>query len=307
MKVVTSGTAYLDIDAYGGCIAYAELLNMLGTEAIAATTAPLNESITRTIRSWHAPLETAYTPNDSDTYILIDISYPDYFDTFVAMDRVEEVIDHHPGFENHWKDRIGDKATIEFIGAACTQVYEKWIAAGLLSKMSQTSARLLVSGILDNTLNFKAHVTTQRDKQAYEALLKIADLPSDWPAIYFSECQQSILSDLPHALGNDVKDIVFTRLVQKPASVGQLVIWDAKEVLASHQSVISKIMRNNGDNWFVNIVSIDAGKSYFLSDNPVVQQWLAAVLGVHFNGQTAEANRLWLRKEIIKQDLSGPA
>lgn len=57
VKVITSGSSYLDIDAYGGCIAYAELLNLLGYEAKAVSSAKLNESITPTIRSWGRKLD----------------------------------------------------------------------------------------------------------------------------------------------------------------------------------------------------------------------------------------------------------
>lgn len=57
MKIVTSGAPYMDIDAYGGCVAYAELLRILGSHARAVSTAPLNESISKTVRSWQAPLQ----------------------------------------------------------------------------------------------------------------------------------------------------------------------------------------------------------------------------------------------------------
>ena len=37
------------------------------------------------------------------------MSDPAYFDKVVDVEKVDEVIDHHPGFEQHWQDRIGDK------------------------------------------------------------------------------------------------------------------------------------------------------------------------------------------------------
>ena len=123
MRVITSGSTYLDIDAYAGCIAYAELLQKLGTEAQAVSTAVLNESIPAVVREWHAPLVTKYNPSDNDTYTLIDVSELKYFDTFVDLARVDEVIDHHPGLESFWQEKIGDKAIIEHVGAACTQVF----------------------------------------------------------------------------------------------------------------------------------------------------------------------------------------
>lgn len=57
MRVVTSGSAYLDIDAYACCIAYAELLNRQGIEARAVSSAPLNFSICKSVLDWNAALD----------------------------------------------------------------------------------------------------------------------------------------------------------------------------------------------------------------------------------------------------------
>jgi inorganic pyrophosphatase/exopolyphosphatase len=71
----------------------------------------------------------------------------------------------------------------------------------MLGEMGQASARLLMCGILDNTLNFGAKITTERDRRAYQELSKIADLPEDWPAQYFAACQAGIVHDLPQVCG----------------------------------------------------------------------------------------------------------
>lgn len=207
MIIVTAGGKYLDIDAYAGCMAYAELLNAIGRPARAVSTAIVNKSVPAVVRAWNAPLTTTYAPSAEDRFTLIDVSNPDYFEKFVDMARIDEVIDHHPGHEAFWQARIGDGATIEWVGAACTQVAEKWVAARRINDISQTSARLLMYGILDNTLNFGADVTTDRDRQAYALLAKYADLPSDWPARYFSACQEEILADIARAVADDTKII----------------------------------------------------------------------------------------------------
>lgn len=304
MKIVTAGSSFLDIDAYACAIAYAELLRLSGEDAIAYSSAIPNESVTKTIRSWDISFTTEYTPNDNDTFILVDVSDPDYLDKAVNIERVEEVIDHHIGFEDFWSKRIGDRANIEFIGAACTQIYEKWLAAGLVNSMSETSARLLISGILDNTLNFKATVTTSRDKAAYEDLLSVAHLPKDWTAQYFSECQASILEDIEHALTLDTKIMKFSNIRADAVAFGQLVIWNGKQAISEHRESLEATMTARSGNWFVNLVSIDEGRSYFICSNEIVQEWAETVLDVHFTDNIAQANRLWLRKEIFKQDQS---
>lgn len=302
MKVVTSGSPYIDIDSYAGCIAYAELLNLKGLDVIAASTSVLNESITDTIRSWDAAFATKYKANLNDEFIIIDVSDPTNFDKEVILDNVKEVIDHHIGFEFYWKDIIGDKSDIRFVGSVCTLIYEKWQSEGLLDDMSVTSARLLVSGILDNTLNFKAFVTTESDKTAYAALLKISNLPNDWVRQYFSECQSSILKDVTNAITNDTKIVNFGNLNIGDIAIGQLVVWDGKEVMIKYLSEIKKVMNNISDNWFVNVISISEENSYFISENNQIQGWAEGLFKADFNDSIASVGRLWLRKEIIKQD-----
>lgn len=303
MKIVTSGLTFLDIDAYGGCIAYAELLRLQGVAAVAFSSATINESVTKTILSWRVDFVDAYTKNDEDTFVLIDVSEPEYLEKHVDIDRVEEVIDHHVGFEEFWKARLSkEKVNIEFIGAACTQVYEKWVASDLLNSMSETSARLLIAGILDNTLNFKASVTTSRDIAAYESLLKIANLSSNWIAQYFSECQESIFSDIQIALKNDTKMMKFHNINVNSIAFGQLVIWDANKAISEYRSDIEQTMGTMSNNWFINVVSINEGNSYFICSNDIVSGWATNILNIHFNNRLAKANRLWLRKEVFKQD-----
>lgn len=303
MKIVTSGLVFLDIDAYAGCVAYAELLRLQGHDAIAYSSATMNGSIPATIRSWDVALQTAYQPSDSDTFILIDVSEPDFLDKAVSINKVEEVIDHHLGSEDFWREKIGDKTNIEFVGAACTQVYEKWQDTGLLNKMSEKSARLLVSGILDNTLNFKASVTTDRDHKAHEALSKIANLPHDWAAQYFSECEASIFGDIKTALLNDTKTMRFPNYEFGELIVGQLVVWNAERAIQDYRSVIEDSLAAKSDNWFVNIVSIKDGHSSFVVSNSLVQSWLGDLLNLEFTNGLATADRLWLRKEIMKQSI----
>jgi inorganic pyrophosphatase/exopolyphosphatase len=302
MRIITSGSRYLDIDAYAGIVAYAELLNQLGLHAEAVSTAPFNESIPEIVRTWQTPLKTEYIPNPSDTYTLIDVSEPEFFESFVDHACIDEIIDHHPDFLEYWQERIGDNALIEHVGAACTQVYEQWEQAGLAEHISETSARLLMCGILDNTLNFGADITTDRDKHAYTELSKYADLPDDWPAQYFSACQASIMDDVANALANDTKTINF-KSFPRPLAVGQLAIWDAHDATQHSFSTFKSAITASKPDWFLNIISMHDNKSYLVTDVPEVQAWLQDTLGVQFGGNIAAADRPWLRKEIIKADI----
>jgi hypothetical protein len=302
MKIVTAGGSFMDIDAYGGCIAYAELLRKQGFDAAAASTAPFNESIPESVRAWGAPLQRDYQASPADTYTLIDISDPDFFESFVVPDRIDEVIDHHSAFEDYWRERIGDKSDIEHIGAACTQVFERWERAGLLDEISPVSAGLLMCGILDNTLNFGAVIAGDRDRHAYTELSRRANLPQDWPARYFMECQNAIVHDVAGVMPSATK-VVQYQTFDKPIAVGQLAIWD-KQTIHQLRPRFKEALASMQPAWLMNVISLSEKKSYFVSDVPAVQEWLADLLGVHFDGDMAVADRMWLRKEIMKEDIT---
>lgn len=302
MKIITAGPKYSDIDVYGGITAYAELLRKQGFEAQAVTTAKLNDSIPPIVRAWKVDLAQEHTPQPDDTYTLIDVSEPGYFEKFVDVERIDEIIDHHPGFEKFWQERIGDNALIESVGAACTQVAEKWERAGLIDQISETSARLLMCGILDNTLNFGADITTERDHKAYEALKTYAHLPEDWPARYFRDCEQVILQDLAASLKNDTKTPAL-HTYPYPTAVGQFALWDAGAIAKESEEVFKQVISAVKPHWFMNAISISEKKSYFVTDVPEMKQWLSSLLDVTFVGNIAEADRMWLRKEIFKVDI----
>ena len=297
MKIITSGSSYLDIDAYAACIAYAELLNCLGEPARAVSTAPLNDSITASIRAWDVGLD-AHVPEAQDQFVLVDVSHPSFLDPIVDIDRVVAVFDHHSGFENYWQERLGERARIEHVGAAATQIYECWQAAGVLEKMRPLTAKLLLSAILDNTLNFGAHVTTACDHAAYAALASLACVGDEWPAEYFAECQSAIERDLGGALRNDAKRM--SPSAQRPAVLAQLVIWDARRIMASQHELICRTMGDLDADWLLNLVSINENRSYFLSDNDATRSKVAKALTVEFSNGNAPYHRLILRKELMR-------
>lgn len=163
MKIVTSGSKYIDIDAYAGIIAYSNLLRLKGIQAKAVSTAKLNESITSSLLELNTKLD-KYEEKEDDEFIIIDVSNKDYFDEIVKESKIVEVIDHHTGFEEYWESKLGENSKIEFIGSVATLIVEDYEKENLLERMSKDIAILLMSAILDNTLNFQAKVTNERDK-----------------------------------------------------------------------------------------------------------------------------------------------
>jgi inorganic pyrophosphatase/manganese-dependent inorganic pyrophosphatase len=301
IKVITSGSAYLDIDAYACCIAYAELLNLQGMPARAVSSAKPNASVSKTVLGWGAVLD-HYRPTSSDEFVLVDVSDYHHFDPMVALDRVVEVIDHHPGFEQYWAQTLGADADIRPIGAAATQIFQRWKAAGLLSSISEQSAALLATAILDNTLNFTGQMTTTADIDAYAELVLHAKLTEDWPSHYFLECQASIESDISAALAADLKRMKpESRL---PEVFAQMTVWDAEALIEKYRSEICHWMGGQGDDWLLNVICISQRKSCLLAEPVVSQQKLSRLLPVEWQAGLAALKPSILRKELLSLGLN---
>ena len=296
MIIITSGRGNVDIDAYGGAIAYAYLLNLEGIKAKAVCTGNLNESITPSMLKLEYKLDD-YTKCEEDKFIVVDVSYKDFFDKIVKEDKIIEIIDHHYGYEEYWKEKLGEKAIIEQVGAMATIVVEKFEKENLLEKMPVDIAKLLMAAILDNTLNLKSNVTTKRDIESYYKLQKIVQ-DENFAQNYFMECQQVIEKDFCEAIRNDIKieDIDYSL----PRVIGQLVLWD-KTLLWNNKKIIKEVLNEKGDKWIMNVICLKEGKNYIMASNKEVMQNLEELLETKANDEIMELNRLMLRKEIRKK------
>lgn len=298
MIIVTSGEAFTDIDAYAGCIAYAELLRLSGEDAVAVLPGTLNGSIPHELRQLDVTYQTSWQTTADDTFRLVDISDPKYVARCVVIDQVSEVIDHREGNDEYWSKR-GVISQIEPIGAAATIIEERWQASGLYHKMSTATAVLLASAILDNSLYFRAHISTERDKRAYERLCEHASISDDWPMHYFSACEEEAFADIAAALKCDTKHVMFDVLGDEVA-IGQLAVWDGKKALNERGAIVDTMQADN-EPWMASILSISEGVNYFLTTNRSLQRLLAQKFDCVFVNDMAQTNRLWLRKEITKE------
>lgn len=297
MKIITSGSIYIDIDAYASCIAYRELLNLKGIEAKAVTTAKLNESVTESLLQLNKKLD-EYEKSNKEEYIIIDVSNKDFFDKIVQEDKIIEIIDHHVGFEKEWERRLGEKSNIEFIGAVATIIVERYEKENLLDKMSKEIAYLLMAAILDNTLNFKAKITTVRDKIAYEKLEKIVGNEEDYRKQYFLECQKEIEENLIKAIENDTKIEKVNEIL--PYVFGQLVVWDKENILGNRRIIYDTLEKFDKE-WMMNLICLKEGKSYILSNHKKVKSKMEDLMKNKFEEDIMILPEVWLRKEITKK------
>lgn len=298
MVVVTSGKKYIDIDAYASCIAYAKLLNLKGIKARAISTAKLNESITPSLKKLNSKLD-EYKPQEEDNYIIMDVSNRDYFDTFVREEKIIEIIDHHVGYEEYWKNKLKEKAQIEFIGSVATIMVELYEKENLIGEISKDLAILLISAILDNTLNLKAKITTQRDIVAYKKLEKMIN-DETYPEKYFKECQLEINNNLKMSIENDTKIENINSIL--PPIFAQLTIWEKESILKDKQ-ILYETLNNIGAKWMMNLICLKDGKSYLIAKDKEVQENMEKLFHKKFKDEIMKLDNVWLRKEILKLGL----
>ena len=289
--VVTSGQQFTDIDALSCVIAYADLLNLNGFKAQAVLPGTLNNSITKTIKEWGLNFNNKPDLTNPE-FVLMDISNKKEFANFVSEKNISELFDHRYGYENYWKDKLGNNSHIEMVGACATLIWEEFVNYGKEKQINPISANLLYTAIASNTLNFKSTVTTKRDEEAFNNLEKYINLPQYWIKTYFSEQDSEKLNDIYGSIIND------TKVMDGPV-IGQLEMWNSKPLFDEHISEIKLAMESFGrKEWFLTSPSISEGRNYLFAKSKNIKELLTDKISAKFAGDIGFTEKLLLRKEI---------
>lgn len=188
------------------------------------------------------------------------------------------------------------KTEISFIGSVCTIVFERFQKANRIDLLDTNLCKLLIAGIIDNTLNLKSSVATNRDIEAYEKLLKIGNINSDYIREYFEACYLDIENNLEDMLVNDIKVEKVSGFL--PDVIGQLIVLDINIILENLVR-IRKVFEIYSD-WILNVISLNEGKSYIFYNNKNVKDNFLKIFKCLDNNIYLEMNKCFLRKEIIK-------
>ncbi len=294
-KIITSGKKYIDIDAFACLFAYKELLDLKNQKSKIVTTAKFNASITKKYRNINFNKE---TPNlENVEFIILDLSDPNYFEKFLDLNLVSHIFDHHIGFEDFWKQKIGNKCVIESIGAAATLVFREYKKARLLDKISPLSAELLAVAILSNTLNFQAKITKEEDKIAFKELINFFDYSETFKEQYFLEVQKNIEENIFDSLKNDSKKL------NSELFIAQLEVWDLERITSNFQKEIKQFLQSaNSKVSFLNLIGINEKKNILICNNDETLEYIKHYFP-EFNFQSGKkiiiTPHVILRKEII--------
>ena len=285
--IVTPWNSYIDIDGLACAIAYAELLRYEWSDATAVFVGNMNASIPPFLQE----IAKSYVHENIpwNEYVFVDISNKKFIESYIDINTVTEVYDHHKGDEEFWRDTLWEKAKIEPIWAAATLIWEEWKKRvnEVEKKISKESASLLAYAILSNTVNFQLSLTCERDTRAFDELEKIADLRWNWREIYFKLQQEYIEKNTRFAIENDIK-------ADENFAFWQMEIWRSDQNIDFAQ-IFTEIGYNK---WLVNLVDIEWGYSRILSNQPHLLGKLSATLKIKQEGSELIVPHIMLRKEI---------
>lgn len=311
--IITAGSKYVDIDVLSCSIAYQQLCGLLGRESTIHLTGPFNSTIIPEMKTWIQDLDAAVFNNaapepsskkgESKKFIIVDVSHPDYLESFVQVDKVIEIYDHHFGYEEFWQNRLGNKAKIEAVGACATLIWETYKTHGYDESISAVSANFLYAAIIANTLNFRAGVTTDRDRLAAQELRSFTTLPHDWISHYYREINRTILQNLSTSIQSDTKTIDHRG---RHLLLSQIEVWNTDELFKLYSPLgIYQIMIENfpNEDWILNLISIEEGCNYMFGPSHFIGKELSGFMTltkIEREKPYWKSDRLWMRKEILR-------
>lgn len=293
---------YADVDVYASIVAYADLLNQRGKSAKTYIPSKPNYSVPDALRLEEYE-NTVFSFQPNDQAIILDLSEPNIIHEYVPDNQILELIDHHPGYEKYWDQRIGNRAIIEKIGAVATSIYERWGKCWTYDKMLPEIAKLLLAAILDNTLNFNAQITTERDRKAASGLAKLINTTvEDFAEWYFSETSNTVVADLDNSLLQDCKLATIPR-ENINFNFYQLAIWDIKTI-TNQSNRIAQIAESDSDAGIISILCISERRNYILTKSEQLAKYFTNLLNLKEKSDWLISDRLFLRKEILNKILN---
>lgn len=284
--VVVTPRATPDLDGVACAVAYAELLQVKGWDAVAVVAGVPDAEARFVLATLNVSPATEARP---DAIVLVDASDTRGLPSWVDPDAVVSVIDHRLHHEAHTLFRNAS-VQIEAVGAAATLVSERWRAYDRLP--SPTSAQLLQAAILSNTQGLRGSVTTERDRVALAWLSDIAPLPAELVTGQLAARTDEVLQDLAGALVRESKTFHHGDV---PFVVSQIEVLDGESVVAE----VVRIAPELGPRAMVNVVDVETASSTVVVPDPAFRGWVRSTLSIDFQGATARLDPAVLRKQLV--------
>lgn len=296
-KIIVTSYSQPDLDGYACAVAYTEFLNKTGKEAVTRIFGIPHIEARHLLEKYNFHFEEDHDTS-LDSVVLVDASELRDLDTVIKPENIVEIIDHR---------RFNDaelfknaKIQIELVGSAATLIAEKFHLNGI--DISVPAATMLYGAIVSNTLNFRAKVTTERDRHMAEWLNSKLGLTSDFVDDMFRAKSNVAGDQLGEAIDADFAWFDFGGVGNK-IGYAQLEIIDARPLVATRKEELLNLLndlksKEQVDHIFISFIDLGEGCNIFVTDDQHLQSVLAEVLKISFEGNVATRPEYIMRKEV---------
>ncbi|MBI3103755.1 DHH family phosphoesterase [Candidatus Daviesbacteria bacterium] len=297
-RIIVTGYSNPDLDGTASAIAYAELLKKKGKNATAALFGTPHREAQFVFKTFDIdkPAQAENILNQVDKLILVDASDLRGISNLIDLKQVIEVIDHR---KVNQADKFPNaKIQIELVGSCATLIAEKFFKEKIM--ITSSSAALLYSAIISNTVNFQADVTTDRDKKMCDWLVKQFDLPENYVHKMF--VAKSVFGKpLKEVLCDDFATFEFS---SKQLGVAQLEIVNTDDFVYKNKNEIQKALtkikkEKNLDLIFLSLIDLEKIKNTFMVIDESSKKLLEQTLGVRFVNNISRQEGIMMRKTIV--------
>jgi len=286
-----------DLDGTACAIGYAELLKQQDEDVIAAVFGAPHREAQFVMQTFNIPQpkNAEELIEEYNNVILVDASDTEGISSKINPQQVVEIIDHRKINE---ADKFPNaKVQIELVGSAATLITEKFYAED--AHITESSAALLYSAIISNTINFQANVTTERDKKMAEWLQTKFQIPSNYIHNMFAD-KSTFTVPLKEVFEHDFATFTFN---DKHLGIMQLEIVSVQEFIGKNLQEIKTVlgeMKNerNLDYIFLTAIDLEKATNTFVVIDMETQNLVEKSLHVTFQNGMAFREGIMMRKTI---------
>lgn len=286
-----------DLDGIACAVAYAELLNKQDKNAIVAIFGVPHREAQYVFKTFNIdkPIQAKKVSAQEDKLILVDASDLRGISNLIDPKQVVEIIDHR---KINQADKFPNaKTQIELVGSCATLIAEKFFKTKIT--ITPSSAALLYSAIISNTVNFQANVATKRDKKMCDWLVKQFDLPESY--IHEMFAAKSVFKKPLKEIFYD--DFATFQFYSKQLGIAQLEIVNTDEFVYKNKDQIQEVLikikeERNLDLIFLSLIDIEKIKNTFIAIDGSSKKLLEQALSIKFKNNISYKNGIMMRKTI---------
>lgn len=297
-EIIVTSYPKPDLDGVAASYAYAEFLQKSGQIANYSFEGKPKKEVTIVCDLFNISL-TSCSPNKENSFVVVDTNTIKDFPSFVEINNVIEIIDHHVPSQDIPKFS-STKVQIEILGAVATLIAEKFYQNHI--PISRNSAILLYYAIISNSINLHSRNTSQKDIEMIK-----------WLSSQCSEIQEQYIKQIfeakslidPNNLREEMEAEYIIEIGNKKLIIAQLEVVDAMDFLSTRkidiQDILNSILEEKQLNYiFLNCIDILNGYSILYTPFSKTEDYIKNYFEGSFENGQLILNPFYMRKEIRK-------